>query len=126
MLTHLPTFTFSGDEVTPERFLSATRQPISTYGSDNRYAALHAIRTVHGIELRCELVEAVGNAYGYVKIASEVVVDDEDALSVCCDMEYVAARLLRDLGIDPLHERDDFQTSLENFFLKEQHAVAAE
>ena len=67
-----------------------------------------------------------GTRYQYRVLCSEVLADEEDALSVACDMGYVAVAELLRRGVD----RDDitrdpegFQEALDAFFEQARREV---
>ena len=64
--------------------------PISTFGSENVYVALHYSRKGALIELTAELVQYLPQIQRYMseEIAREVTTDKEDAFSYACDLEY--------------------------------------
>jgi hypothetical protein len=123
------TFYFSGERIDPTPIISKTdRDPIASYGSDDRYITLHAVVGFHGIELRLERVDHSRGAQ-YQVICSEVLADEEDALSVAADMGYVAMSELRVMDVKNItREPDTFDAALDDFFeqARREVAVAAE
>jgi hypothetical protein len=118
------TFYFSGERIDPTPIISKTdRDPVASYGSDDQYIALHAIVGFHGIELRLEWVDHSRGAQ-YEVICSEVLADEEDALSVAADMGYVAMYELRVMDIENItREPDTFDAALDDFFKQARREV---
>jgi len=110
-------------------FFSKTRHPISTYGNNTTYVAFHMTSGNDGvIELVAELVICIGSTYLYESIGTETTTEEDESLSIACDLEHAAGKRLRELDIDPLtSEPCDFQTALERIYDRAalQHAGAA-
>jgi hypothetical protein len=106
------------------------QNPLSTFGSDDAYIALHYSRKGELIELTAELVQYFPQSGRFLteEVGREVTTDEEDALSYACDLEHAGSRRLKELDIeDQGSEPCDFQTSLERIFDRaDEYAVAAE
>ena len=107
-----------------------THDPISTFGNDDTYIALHYRRLGELIELTAELIQYLPSGrYLTEEVGREVTTDEEDALSYACDLEHAGSRRLRELDIEDQGSKPcDFQTALERDFAREsrQLAMAAE
>jgi hypothetical protein len=114
--TDTRTYSFSGERIDPTPIISKTdRDPIASYGSDDQYITLHAVVGFHGIELRLERVDHSRGAR-YEVICSEVLADEEDALSVAADMGYVAMSELRVMDVKNItRELDTFDAAPDDF-----------
>ena len=111
--------------------IRSENEPISTFGNDNTYIALHYRRLGELIELTAYLMQYFPASGRYLteEVGREVTTDEEDALSYACDLEYAGSRRLRELDIeDEGSQPCDFQTALERAFARESrhYAVAAE
>jgi hypothetical protein len=107
-----------------------SRDPISTFGSDDTYIALHYRRLGTLIELTAQVVQYFPQNGRYLteEIGREVTTDEEDALSFACDLEHAGSRRLKELDVEDQGSVPcDFQTALERIFDRaDEYAVAAE